>query len=290
MRSPLRALTIALIAALAAAPAWALKPGDQAPSFSCRALEGKPVSSAEVSGKVIALCFWATWGKHCPEELKDLEALERELKDQGLVVLAINVREADARIQSFLTENGIEEMRVLLDDGETARAFTVNGLPDLLVLDRNGILRGRVPGYGPGDLERVRNLVLPLLEAAVETPRPVKPKPAASSSEVPASLRAYAHLQLGAAHVNIGDAFVNAGFRDGGHYVEATNELRAGLVLDPRNVELLVWLGVALEKKGDTDEALRQYRTALNLDPANLFAKEGVRRLAPEPSPPAGGR
>jgi peroxiredoxin len=284
MRSPLRAVTMALVVALAAAPAWALKPGDQAPAFSCRALQGKPVSSAELSGKVIALCFWATWGKHCPEELKDLQALEAELRDQGLAVLAINERESEAQVASFLEENGLE-LRVLLDDGETARAFTVNGLPDLLVLDRRGILRGRIPGYGPGDLDRVRNLVQPLLEAP-ETAPPARPKPAAAASEVPAALRAYAHLQLGAAHVNIGDAFVNAGFRDDGHYTEAANELRAGLVLDPRNVELLVWLGVALEKKGDADEALRQYRTALNLDPANLFAKEGVRRLAPEPSPP----
>lgn len=286
MRSPARAVTIALITALAAAPAWALKPGDQAPSFSCRALQGRPVSSAELSGKVVVLCFWATWGKHCPEELKDLQALERELQEQGLVVVAINVRESESRIESFLTENSID-MRVLLDDGEAARAFSVNGLPDLLVLDRTGVLRGRVLGYGPGDRDRVRKLVQPLLDTE-GAPRPA-PRPPTSPSEVPAALRAYAFLQLGAAHVNIGDAFVNAGFRDGGHYTEAVSQLRAGLAVDPRNVELLVWLGVALEKKGDAEEALRQYRAALTLDPANLFAKEGVRRLAPEPTPPAEG-
>ncbi len=99
----------------------------------------------------------------------------------------------------------------------------------------------------------------------------------------------YAHLKLGAAHIDIGDAFINAGQRDGGHYLDAIREFKAGLMLDPKNVNLLVWLGVAYERKGDQTEAVRQYQTALTVDPENSYAKDSLRRLRalpPTPPPP----
>jgi TolA-binding protein len=40
------------------------------------------------------------------------------------------------------------------------------------------------------------------------------------------------------------------------------------------------WLGTVLEKKGRWDEVRREYAKALQQEPANLAAKEALRRLS----------
>jgi hypothetical protein len=171
----------------------------------------------------------------------------------------------------------------------------VNGLPDLFVVDGEGIVRARIVGFGPASPDTIRKQIVPLLSTpAPKVERkaaPAGPAPAAPSkvADIPPSLEAYAHLQLGAAHIGIGDVFINAGHRDGGHYAEAVKELKAGLSIDPRNVDLTLWLGVAYEREGEQTEAVRQYQAALALDPNNSYAREGMRRLRglpPTPPPP----
>ncbi len=289
----------AAFTALLSSPVWAVAVGEKLPKFSCPTTEGGQVASADLAGKVVAICFTASWVKRAGEEVRFLQGLTREFKDRGLVVLPVIEREDKARAAEFAAQYQLTS-KLLLDSGQLAKLFGVNGLPDLYLVDRAGLLRGRVVGYGPSSPESIRKALLPLLEEAKPAPAksaPVKPAvrhapppaPAATNSDLPAALRAYAHLQLGAAHISIGDAFINAGHRDGGHYAEAVKELQAGLAIDPKNVDLLVWTGVAYERKGDAAEAVRAYQAALALDAGNGYAREGLRRLRglpPTPPPP----
>lgn len=293
---------VATGALLLGAPARALSVGEKLPKFTCPAVEGAPLSSADLSGKVVALCFTASWVKRAGEELAYLQGLARDPKNRSLVVLPVVEREDKTRVAAFAAANKLS-LRMLLDNGGVARLFGVNGLPDLFVIDSTGTVRTRLVGYGPASPESIRKALVPLLAevkpavappkaTASSPPSPTPPAVAASEAGLPPALRAYAHLQLGAAHINIGDAFINAGQRDGGHYSEAVRELKAGLAAEPKNVDLLVWLGVAHERKGEQAEAVRQYQAALALDAANSYAREGLRRLrglppTPPPPPPA---
>lgn len=281
-----RRISLGLLAALlvAAGPGWALQKGEPAPNFSLTSTEGEVILLADLSGKVVAISFWATWGKHCPEELKQLQALSKEFGEKGLVALGINEREGQDQVAEFAEQNGIT-FRILLDEGGTARAFGVNGVPDLWVIDRKGIARARFIGYGPTVPKEIRDTVMAALAGTLTAPEAATP-PAGESGFIPAPLHAYAHLQLGAAHVNIGDAFIKAGYRDGGHFTEAVRELRAGVALDPKNVELHIWLGLALERRQERPAAVREYQTAVTLDPTNVYAQDALRRLGVPPTPP----
>ncbi len=272
---------IALVGLLAmAAPAWALQKGEAAPTFSLTSTDGQVISLSGLSGKVVAISFWATWGKHCEEQMKQLQDLSKEFGEKGLVVLAINEREEREKAAPFAEAAGAT-YPILLDEGKTARAYGVNGVPDLWVIDRKGIARDRFIGFGPALPKMVRDSVTSYLSKS--TLAVDSPQPAPEVSTIPVSLRAYAHLQLGAAHLNIGDTFVKAGYRDGGHFDQALRELRSGVSMDPKNVDLHIWLALALERKSDVAGAVREYETANALDPANVYAQDALRRLAVPP-------
>jgi len=262
----------AAAALLCAAPAcWAVQEGETAPDFALPAVGGGTVSKQSLSGKVVALAFWATWGRHCAEQLSDLQQLLEEFADAGLAVVAVNEREDAARAGEFAVSHGLT-FPVLLDDGTVGRAYGVNGVPDLWVIDRSGTLSAHLVGYGPSSPGQIR-------EAIVSTLAHSAGAPSREDARVPPALRAYAHLQMGAAHLTIGDAFADAGISDLGHYDEALSEFRAGLQLEPRNPDLHIWLGIALERKGDRWTAVREYQNALNLDPTSIYAQEALRRL-----------
>ena len=283
----MRYCTLVLVLALAVftAPAWGLQKGDPAPKFSLTSTEGQVVAPADVSGKVVALSFWATWGKHCEEEMKQLQDLSKEFGDQGFIVLGVNEREDTAKATEFAKRVGAT-YRIVMDEGTVARAFGVNGVPDLFLIDRKGVVRDRFIGYAPTLAKSIRDAVKSAVTKSTTTSEPAKPAQDTAGA-VPAALRAYAHLQLGAAHLNIGDAFVKAGYTDAGHFDQALRELRSGLAINPKNTELHIWLGLGLERKNERAAAVREYQTAVELDPKNVYAQDCLRRLGVPPAAPA---
>ena len=276
-------LSVAVVCMLT--PAWSAQEGETAPDFSLPSVGGEAVSLADLDGKVVAIAFWASWGKHCSEQLKLLDELADKWTDKGLVVLGINQREDPSRVADFADRHRLS-MKMLLDDGTTARAYGSNGVPDLWILDRRGLLRARFIGYGPTDHEGIQKAIEAALSEPVEAPPPTGPAPTSLPALLPARLRAYAHLQMGAAHINIGDAFVKGGYRDYGHFAQALREFRAGLLLDPENVDLHIWLGLALERKGDLPTAIQQYQAALKLEPSSEYAQDALQRLGVPWRPP----
>jgi peroxiredoxin len=269
-------LSLILLAALA--PAWAVREGESAPDLSLPSLSGDTIALSSSAGKVVALVFWATWSKNASTELKELENLERELGPKGFTVLAVNEREDASQVAEFADRHQLS-LTMLLDDGDGGRVYGVSGLPDLWVVDRDRTLKAHCIGYSPSDLERIRTLIEKSLTSTGREEKPSGPGAAEPSPALPPKLRAYAHLQIGAAHINIGDAFVKAGYRDYGHFDDALQEFRAGVALDPDNPDLYIWLGLALERKNDPSAAAREYQTALRLDPTNAYAQDCLRRL-----------
>ena len=111
---------------------------DQA-DFTLTDLDGKPWSLKEQRGKVVVLNFWATWCPPCRKEMPDLEALYRQFKDQGLVILAIS-DESENKVRPFIAEQKVT-YPILLDPGRKVNElFQINGIPKTFVYDRNGKL------------------------------------------------------------------------------------------------------------------------------------------------------
>ncbi|MES9929476.1 MAG: TlpA disulfide reductase family protein, partial [Candidatus Thiodiazotropha sp. 6PDIVS] len=76
----------------------------------------------------------------------------RKLKDKGLVMLALNVRQDRETAAAFINKLAITYEVLLDEQGETARNYGVIGLPTTFILDRKGRLHTRIIGESTAEL------------------------------------------------------------------------------------------------------------------------------------------
>jgi peroxiredoxin len=136
-RLVLSLLTIALLAAGCA------RDNEQTTtlSFDLPELGGRGrVTSAQLDGKPIVLNFWATWCEPCREEMPAFEAVWQEFRDEGLVVLGVNLRDDPGKASAFARELDITYPLVRDPDEELARDLKVNGLPQTFFVSSSGKL------------------------------------------------------------------------------------------------------------------------------------------------------
>lgn len=101
---------------------------------------------SDFSGKVVALRFWADWCPYCRKEMTELQPVYARLHERGLEILAVNVAQDRDTVRRFIEPLGIRYPVLLDPEGATARAYGVNALPITWLLDRHGIVRGKIVG------------------------------------------------------------------------------------------------------------------------------------------------
>jgi thiol-disulfide isomerase/thioredoxin len=101
---------------------------------------------AQYQGKVILLNFWAIWCAPCRTELPDMEAVYRKYRDQGAVILAVNVAESSEDIIAFV--NKLELTFPVLRDSQRKGmdAYGIRALPTTLFLNAQGQIVARQVG------------------------------------------------------------------------------------------------------------------------------------------------
>jgi peroxiredoxin len=122
--------------------------------FTLDDLDGTPVSLSDYAGRIVFLNFWATWCEPCKRELPALSAFAAQQSSDGPAVLTVNSGEAIDTVRTFLDEQGIGGLTVLLDPSTDITAqYGVFQIPVTFVIDAQGI--ARYPHYGeirPEDL------------------------------------------------------------------------------------------------------------------------------------------
>jgi len=137
----------AKITPTAAAPASGVELGARAPDFTLTDLQGQKVMLSQFRGQVVLVNFWATWCPPCREEMPSMESLHRRFKDQGLVLLALNVDEDGAPAVIDFLKGKDYTFPILLDTGaEVQNLYQVFRFPETFVIDRNGNIVDRVIG------------------------------------------------------------------------------------------------------------------------------------------------
>jgi cytochrome c biogenesis protein CcmG/thiol:disulfide interchange protein DsbE len=98
-------------------------------------------------GKVVYVDFWASWCGPCRESFPWLDTLMREYGGKNLVVIGVNVDHDRDRAERFLNETPAVFPIVYDPQGDIATTFKVTGMPNAILIDRNGKVRFQHTGF-----------------------------------------------------------------------------------------------------------------------------------------------
>jgi cytochrome c biogenesis protein CcmG/thiol:disulfide interchange protein DsbE len=112
-----------------------------APAFTLDRLDrpGK-LSLAAYRGRPIVLNFWASWCVPCKEEAPLLEAVWKRHRDEGLVVLGVDINDLRSDARRFARENRMTYPLVFDGVGETSTDYGLTGVPETFFIARSGRL------------------------------------------------------------------------------------------------------------------------------------------------------
>jgi peroxiredoxin len=169
-------------------------PGDPAPDFSLRDVNGKQIRLSEFRGRHVVV-EWFNAG--CPfvqkhYETGNMQAVQKRYTDQGVVWLAINSthpKSADyrdtARSQALLRDWKMAPTALALDeDGRVGQSFGAKATPHMFVLDPKGrvVYAGAIDDkatWKHEDVKTARNLVAAALDESLAG------KPVSTASTAP---------------------------------------------------------------------------------------------------------
>ncbi len=123
--------------------------GKPAPAFTLKSLDGQDVSTEDLKGKIVILDFFATWCGPCRKAMPILSEVAKEYADKDVVLYAVDLKEPKAKVSGFLKQMGWD-INVLLDeDGAVAGAYAVRGIPQTVIIGKEGNVESVHVGMQP---------------------------------------------------------------------------------------------------------------------------------------------
>jgi thiol-disulfide isomerase/thioredoxin len=115
-------------------------------NFTLPLLDGTTQTLSDLKGNVVFLNFWATWCPPCRMEMPSMETLYQELKDRGLIIIAVNAGETEEQASAFMQEGGLSFPVALDRTGFVSAQYGVQAIPTTYILDRWGLIVARMIG------------------------------------------------------------------------------------------------------------------------------------------------
>lgn len=140
--------------------------GKPFPSFKMTDTAGKVHTNASLKGKVVLVDFWATWCGPCKAASPAMQKLHEKYAKQGLVVIGANTfeRPADRKGAAAKYQNEHKYGYTFTSENDDlAKKLGVQGIPFFVFIDRQGVVREVVTGYGGGSDEKFEATVKKLL-------------------------------------------------------------------------------------------------------------------------------
>lgn len=139
--------------------------GFLAPDFSLQTLEGETVTLSDLRGQAVLVNLWATWCPPCRAEMPAMQKLYDEYKDDGFIVLAINMTYQDnaLAVDPFVRENKLTFPILIEPTGEVAEKYELRSLPSSFFINREGLIQEVVIG-GPMSEALLRTRIESILQ------------------------------------------------------------------------------------------------------------------------------
>jgi cytochrome c biogenesis protein CcmG, thiol:disulfide interchange protein DsbE len=92
----------------------------------------------------------------------------QEFKDQGLTILAVNIRENRKVVAKWVGDNGVTTSALIDPDGAVTHAYGVTGTPTVYLVSRAGLMVGKAFGQRSWTSDAGRALLAALLAQSTQ--------------------------------------------------------------------------------------------------------------------------
>jgi peroxiredoxin len=142
-----------------AAAAPLLKSGATAPDFTAEKWGGGSIKLSDYRGKVVVLDFWATWCGPCIQSMPHIEAVNKAVKGQDVVVLGLCVFDEKQSYEAWVPKNkdkftfqfGYDPAGRDNTKSIAGSKFSVSSIPTTYVIDKEGKIAAAIVGYSDND-------------------------------------------------------------------------------------------------------------------------------------------
>ena len=158
--------------------------GQPAPLMSAVAwTNGKPLTKEDIEGKVMFIDFWAVWCGPCIATFPHLNEWNEKYAEKGLVMIGVtNLYEYGwdaasgratkvagitpanelAAMQKFAEHHKLTHRLAVVTDNEVRSQYGVSGIPQAVIIDREGKVRMIKVGSGEDNVKAIDELLAEL--------------------------------------------------------------------------------------------------------------------------------
>jgi peroxiredoxin len=117
-----------------------LAEGQEAPDFEVRSLaDGRAIRLSELRGRPVLVNFFSIGCPACRRELPDVEAVQAEAGDRLRVLVVSN--DPQDELKAYVQAESLR-LPVAWDSGGAHRAYRVDTIPYMVIVDRDGKVGG----------------------------------------------------------------------------------------------------------------------------------------------------
>jgi cytochrome c biogenesis protein CcmG, thiol:disulfide interchange protein DsbE len=136
--------------------------GETAPALAVPQVGGGTIDLTNLRGKPVWVNFMGTYCPPCLDEFPLMNGFAARYADDGLVVLAIDVKEEEGAVAAFAESLSATFPIGLDSDGSAQTRWGALALPVHFWIDKDGVIRdGALGGIGPDIMARGLSAIMP---------------------------------------------------------------------------------------------------------------------------------